>query len=218
MRSRLLPSLLLCAAACSGSSLPPPTVVSIGPAERPASSSGPLTVTIDAVLPTTVDYAAGTAAVDDRLTLKIGSTPFGPSRWTDGGVVTAFLGSVLVDDLYDVTVELGDGRRATVPGAFRVTTGDWPSSYAIDPIPAETEGVPFGVTIRAHGTTDGGYGGTVYLQVVPNARVTPQISGAFVDGVRVETISVDVDDRGMHQLLVYDLVNNVGVSLPFDVR
>ena len=81
--------------ACNGSTLPPPGIVSVNPAERPASSSGPVTITVDAVLPTRVDYGASAVTVDDRLTLKIGPRTFGPPVWTDGGVVTEFFPSVL---------------------------------------------------------------------------------------------------------------------------
>ncbi|HVP60039.1 MAG TPA: hypothetical protein VMT11_05750 [Myxococcaceae bacterium] len=206
----------LCLSACSGATLPPPTVVSVSPPERPASSSGPVTVTLDAVLPTLVDHGAGTATVDDRLTLKIGPRPFGSSRWTDAGVVTDFLPSVLPEGTYDVTVALGDGRLTTAADAFRVTAGDWPVGYTLDTIGDQTSSVPFGVTIRARGAPDGGYGGTVNLSV-PGARVSPDITGAFVDGVRVEVITVTVDNPGLYHLDVSDLAGRTGRSLNFAV-
>lgn len=208
---------LVLAVACNGSTLPPPTVVSVNPAVRPASSSGPVTITVDAVLPTQVDYGASAATVDDRLTLKIGPRTFGPPVWTDAGVVTDFLPSVLDQGHYDVTVTLGDGRFATAPGAFQVTAGDWPVGYTVDTIPSQTSGVPFGVTIRARGAPDGGYGGTVNLSV-PGAVVTPAVSGPFVAGVLVQVITVTVDTPGQFQLVVTDLASHFGTSLPFHVR
>ena len=210
----LLTALLL--AGCSGATLPPPTVVSVSPAERPASTSGPVTVTLDAVLPTRADHGTNTVTVDDRLTLTIGPRPFGPSRWADAGVITDFLPSVLPDGSYDVTVELGDGRRATATAALRVTPGDWPVGYTIDMIGDQTSGVPFGVTVRARGAPDGGYGGTVYLSV-PGATVSPAISGPFSGGVRVEVITVTVDGAGMYHLDVSDLAGRTGRSLNFRV-
>ncbi|HUM13068.1 MAG TPA: hypothetical protein VLT82_19115 [Myxococcaceae bacterium] len=206
----------LCLAGCSGATLPPPKVVSVDPPGRPASSSGPVTVTLDAVLPTLADHGAGTATVDDRLTLKIGPRPFGPSHWTDAGVVTDFLPSVLPDGSYDVTVELGDGRVAMATDAFRVTPGDWPVGYTVDTIGDQTSGVPFGVTIRARGASDGGYGGTVNLSV-PGAAVSPSLTGGFVDGVRVEVITVTVDNPGLYHLDVSDLAGRPGRSLNFFV-
>lgn len=204
-------------AACSGDTLPPPTVVSVSPADRPASSSGPVTVTLDAVLPTLVDYGASAATVDERLTLKIGPRSFGPRVWTDAGVVTDFLPSVLPEGRYDVTVQLGDGRSATAASAFHVTAGAWPVGYTIDTIPSQNSGVPFGVTIRAQGAPDGGYGGTVSLSVA-GARVAPVTSGPFVAGVLVQVITVTADEPGNFQLVVSDLAGHSGTSLPFRVR
>ena len=215
--SRLRPLLVgLWVAGCSGATLSPPTVVSVTPSERPASSSGPVTVTLDAVLPTLADHGAETASVDDRLTLKIGPRPFGPSRWTDAGVITDFLPAVLAPGSYDVTVELGDGRLTTATDAFQVTAGDWPVGYTIDMIGDQTSNRPFGVTIRARGAPDGGYGGTVNLSV-PGAAVAPTISGPFSAGVRVEVITVTTQSPGNYHLEVSDLAGRTGRSLDFHV-
>jgi hypothetical protein len=92
---------------CSSGELPPPNIVSVEPSTRAASASGQVTVVLDAVLPTFADYGANSATVDDRMTLRIGSRIFGPAHWTDGGVITDFLPSVLPDGQYDVSVELG---------------------------------------------------------------------------------------------------------------
>lgn len=216
MRPVALPVLVLSLVGCTGATLPPPTVVSVSPPERPASSAGPVTVTLDAILPTLVDHGAGTAMVDDRLTLKIGPHALGTGHWADAGVVTDFLASILPQGSYDVTVQLGDGREAIAADAFRVTPGDWPVGYTVDTIPNQTSGVPFAVTIRARGAPDGGYGGTVNLSV-PGAQVSPGITGAFDGGVRVEVITVS-GDAGDYQLLVQDLVGHLGMSLPFHVR
>ena len=78
---------------------------------------------------------------------------------------------------------------------FRITPGDWPVGYTIDMIGDQTSGIPFGVTLRARGAPDGGYGGTVNLSV-PGATVSPAISGPFSAGVRVEVITVTVDGPG----------------------
>jgi len=221
------PLLLTVLTACSGGSLPVPTVVSVDPSTRKASSSGPVTITLDAVLPTSVDYGSGTATVDDRLTLKIGAQTFGPSRWTDAGVVTDFLPSILQPGDYDVTVTLGDGRFATATDAFRVTPGDWPTGYTFDTIPSpQSSGVPFEVTITAQGAPDGGYGGTVYLSAftAPGsanqspAPISPTVSGPFDGGVRTETVTVTVDHADQYQIQVFDLAGHRGTSLPFTIR
>jgi hypothetical protein len=178
-----------------------------------------VTVTIDAVLPTLVDYGTGAATVDDGVSVKIGPRTFGPSRWVDAGVVTEFLPSVLPEGSYDVTVQLGDGRLTTARDAFRVTAGDWPTGYIIDTIPTQRSGVPFGVTISAQGA-DGGYSGTVNLAISPpGAQVSPTISGPFGAGRRVEVITVTLDGGpGDFSLVVSDLVSHSGTSLPFHVR
>lgn len=214
--SCLRPLALLLLAGCSGATLPPPTIVSVSPAERPASSSGEVTVTVDAILPTLADHGANTVTVDDRLTMTIGPRPFGPSRWADAGVISDFVASVLPEGTYDVTVELGDGRLATATGALHVTTGDWPVGYTVGMIGDQTSGVPFGVTLRAQGGTDGGYIGTVNL-AVPGATVSPSVSGPFSAGLRVETVTVTVDQPGKYHLDVSDLGGRTGRSLDFHV-
>jgi hypothetical protein len=217
--SRLLPLFLLAlaVAACNGATLPPPTVASVSPSDRAASSSGPVTVTVDAVLPTVADHGTQTVTVDDRLTMKIGPRPFGPSHWADAGIIADFLPSVLPEGTYDITVELGDGRLATATGAFRVTQGFWPIGYTIDMIGGQTSGVPFGVTMRAQGAPDAGYGGTVFLSV-NGATVSPTISGPFNAGVRVEVITVTVSNPGTYRLDVSDLAGRTGHSVSFQVR
>jgi hypothetical protein len=218
--SRLLPIVLALAGAlvaCNGATLPPPTVVSVSPPDRPASSSGPVTVTVDAVLPTLADHGAQTVTIDDRLTMKIGPRSFGPAHWADAGVISDFLPSVLPEGTYDITVELGDGRLSTATGAFRVTQGFWPIGYTIDMIGGQTSGVPFGVTMRAQGAPDGGYGGTVNLAVA-GATVSPTISGPFNAGVRVEVITVTVNNPGQYRLDISDLAGRVGHSVFFQVR
>lgn len=218
--SRPLPLwlLALALAACNGAALSPPAVVSVSPPDRAASSSGPVTVTVDAVLPTVADHGAQTVTVDDRLTMKIGPRPFGPSHWADGGVIADFLPSVLPEGTYDITVELGDGRLATASGAFRVTQGFWPIGYTIDMIGGQTSGVPFGITMRAQGAPDGGYAGTVFLSVNGGATLSPSISGPFNAGVRVEVITVTVDNPGSYRLDVWDLAGRTGRSVNFQVR
>jgi hypothetical protein len=208
-------SLLALLVACSGATLPDPTIRSVDPTQRAASGSGPVTVSVDAVLPTVVDYGAESAIVDDRLSLRIGPRAFGPDRWVDGGVVTDFLPSLLPEGTYDVTVQLGDGRTATASNAFTVTLGSWPTGYTVDSIPAEKSGVAFGVTLRAVGPNSPSFVGTVNLEV-PGATVTPTVSGPFEAGVRVETITVT--GHGMRQLLITDLASHTGVSAPFMVR
>jgi hypothetical protein len=208
----LLPALLV---ACSGGTLPAPTILSVEPSQRAASGSGPVTVSIDAVLPTAVDYGAESAAVDQRLSMNIGPRGFGPDRWVDGGVVTDFLPSTLPEGTYDVTVQLGDGRTATASNAFTVTPGSWPTGYTVDAIPSETSGVAFGVTLRAKGPNAPSFAGTVNLEV-PGATLAPTVSGPFEAGVRVETITVT--GHGMHQLLITDLASHTGVSAPFLIR
>ena len=207
----------LCIAGCGGATLPPPSVVSVSPAARPASTSGPVTLTLDAVLPTFADHGSSTATVDDRMTVKIGPRTFGPSRWADAGVITDFLPSVLPEGSYDVTLVLGDGRLAMATDAFRVSAGTWPVGYTIDTIPEQTSGSPFGVTLRAQGGQDGGYIGTVNF-AVPGASVTPTISGPFEAGLRVEVITVTVPRPGNYHLDVSDLGGRTGRSLDFRVN
>ena len=216
----LAPALvLLVVAGCSGASLPAPTIVSVEPSQRPASSSGPVTVTLDAILPTVVDYGAGSATVDDVLSLKIGGRVFGPPRWVDAGVVTDFLPTVLPEGRYDVTVQLGDGRLAIATDAFHVTPGDWPIGYIISTIPSQTSGIPFGVNVTAKGAPDGGYGGTVNLAVTPGAHVSPTISGPFIAGTLNQVITVTVDNPPDDvSLTVTDLDGHFGTSLSFRVR
>jgi hypothetical protein len=214
LASRIL--VTLCLAGCSGATLPPPGVVSVDPADRPASSAGPVTVMLDAVLPTLADHGAGTVTVDDRLTMKIGPRPFGPSHWTDAGVVTDFLPSVLPEGSYDVTVELGDGRLATATSAFRVTRGDWPVGYTVDTIGDQTNGVPFGVTIRARGAPDGGRRDGEPLG--PRRFRRPRHHRGLHRWGPGGDDHRDRGRRGIYHLEVSDLAGRTGRSLNFFVR
>ena len=220
MSPRLVPAaVVLGLFACDGATPPPPRILSVAPAQRPASSAGPVTVTLDAVLPTAVDFGSGTATVDDTLAVQIGPRPFGPGHWADAGVVTDFLASTLPEGTYDVRVQLGDGRQATASGAFKVTAGDFPTGYTLSTIPTQTSGVPFAVTITAQGARDGGYGGTVNLGLTtPRGTLAPGISGAFDAGVRTEMVTVTTDREDEYQIRVQDLVGHFGISLPFHVR
>ncbi|HEY1333188.1 MAG TPA: hypothetical protein VGF31_02955, partial [Myxococcaceae bacterium] len=135
----------------------------------------------------------------------------------DAGVISDFVASVLPEGTYDVTVELGDGRLSTATGAFHVTTGEWPVGFTIGMIGDQTSGVPFGVTLRAQGGTDGGYIGTVTLSVPSGATISPSISGPFSAGLRVETVTVTVDHPGNYHIDVSDLGGRTGRSLDFHV-
>lgn len=205
---------------CGPNTLPDPTLMAISPAQMAASDAVTAQLTVEAVLPFHVSLGKSTATADPSITVQIGAITPQPARLDAHGNADVFIPSVLPPGSYDVTVTLADGRSDTLAGGFTVTAGSWPASYAFDTIDPQTSGQPFTITLRAQGPAASTFHGTVALNAV-GGSISPSQSGPFVNGVRVETVTVTASTQNTNGdvvLTARDLGGHVGLSNVFKVH
>lgn len=200
---------------CGDQPLPPVSIVSVFPAGMIASQPTRVSVQVQAELAVQVDFAQGAVTADTRMQVLIGPVQVGAATYPVGGLVQGTLPTILPAGTYDATVTMGDGRAAVSRGAFIVDAGTWPSAYAIDPIGAQRTNLPFSVTLRALGAQASGFGGNVLLGLIGDGTETPDVSGVFSAGVRVEMVTVD--GTGEFILTASDIAGGNGQSAPFTV-
>lgn len=206
---------LLVLLGCGDQPLPPVSIVSVVPTGMIASQPTPVSVQVQAELAVQVDFAQGAVSADTRMQVLIGPVEIGSGTYPAGGLVQGTLPTILPAGTYDATVTMGDGRAAVSRGAFTVDAGIWPFSYAIDPIGAQRSNVPFPVTLRALGPRASGFEGNVLLGLIGDGTETPDVSGAFSAGVRVEVVTVA--GTGEFTLTASDIAGGNGQSAPFTV-
>jgi hypothetical protein len=208
-------ALSLALAGCGGA-LPDPTVTSLSPAEMSATVGTEVTIGLEGVMPLFVDHGSGVARVEDEVEVSFGSVPIGLARWTQERV-TLTVPTLLIPGVYDVIVTLADDRRASLPGAFTVTPGEWPTGYTVDSIDDQRTGVPFDIVIRAQGPAAATFGGNVLLSV-NKGNFTPDRTGAFIAGVRTETVTF-LDAPGSGVVMAVTDLNGTSVNAsPFRVE
>lgn len=215
MRRAALASFLVLFTGCSD--WPEPVIRSITPAQMVASQTTAVEVRADLPLPTTVDYADGTASVDAAAVLRIGRQELGSGVYPKDGVFTVEVPTVFEPGSYDVTITLEDGRQAILPQGFTVSEGAWPEGYTIDPVGPQRRLVPFDVTIRATGANAASFRGNVRLEVPAGASVGPALSGQFVDGVLTQQVVINTT-RAEELLIVTDVAGNRSTSNTFQVQ
>jgi hypothetical protein len=214
-----LAALGVAAAGCGEEQLPAPKILAVEPSGMVASDSLTATLTLDMVLPFTVDYPGGRGAADAQVGILFGGLSLPSPRYDGQGVVSVFVPSMFQPSSYDVTVQLGDGRFATLPGGFTVQTGFWPLGYVFDPIGDQRSGVAFAVTVRAFG---GGYyntfKGTVSVTGT-NASISPEQTGSFDKGVftGVVVATLSGDTAKSVTLTARDAAGTSGTSSPFQL-
>lgn len=205
---------------CGESTPPKPRVLSIEPNTMSSSGSVTVLITVDAVLPFTVDYDTGTVTVIRSLLASVGNTTVGNQRYENDGMLPALVPSRLQQGSHNVSVTLSDGRGDTLVDAFTVTPGNWPASgFIIDPIAnPQRAGVPFALTIRAQGAFSATFGGTVDY-FIKDVSGTPSIAGPFVNGVWSEGIVIASPTRGIPtHITATDLLGRIAVSNDFVVN
>ncbi|MFL5319902.1 MAG: hypothetical protein ACJ790_09605 [Myxococcaceae bacterium] len=199
-----------------GGAVPPPKIVSVDPAESPASAVVQVRVKLEALLPSSVNYDKSTATAATAATIFVGDTNVGDSNVDPTGTVSALVPSILTPGTYDVRVLLSDGRSATAPQAFTVTPGVWPQSYTIDPIPDVTSGAAFPITVRAVGGAGTTFSGNVMLSV-SKAAIRPTVSTSFVSGVLNQSVTLTAKNSNV-TITVRDSNGATGTSNTFHVQ
>jgi hypothetical protein len=200
---------------------PDPTVISIDPSSMTSSDTARATITVEAVLPFTVDYGTGEVTVFRSLLTSVGSVVVGGGNYENGGMLSAFIPSRLQPGRHDVAVTLSDGRVGILPEAFTVTPGAWPvGGFTIDTIPdPQAAGEPFVLTIRAQGAFSATFHGTVDY-FVKDYSTYPVIAGPFTNGVWTQNVVLSSRTRGNESthVTVTDLMGRIAVSNNFKVE
>jgi hypothetical protein len=205
--------MLLCLG-CSDA-LPPVSIASVTPTGMVASQPTQVSVQVDAVLGFQVDYGQSSVSADSRMQVLVGRVELGTGNYPPDGLVRGVVPTVLPAGTYNVTVQMGDGRAATLRNAFTVDGGSWPAAYSIDPISDQHANVTFSVTLRAVGPQASRFAGNVLLSLLGDGTVTPNISGAFSSGVLTENVTIT--GTGEFTLLASDINDGNGQSAPFTV-
>jgi hypothetical protein len=228
--------LTLFVCACEPAVLPAPSILSVEPEKVAAGSPAVLSVRMSAVLPLMVDYQE--QAVDPAglaMTVTVGGDPADIAFVEQDGTLLIRVPEGLAVGGHDVRVVLADGRQALLERAFSVvpapTTTDNPqepdpllengivkgglTGFQIDPIGEQVRNTPFKITVRAVGPEAKAYGRAVTLRA-SKGQVMSVTQGAFVDGVRVDEITLS--HPGRISLLVEDSLGNRGLSNSFPVR
>jgi hypothetical protein len=215
MRRSTLALFALLLAACN-QQLPPVSVASVAPQTMVPSQPTQVSVQVDAELAFQVDYGPQTLTPDTVMVVNVGPLQLGSGTYPAGGLVVGTLPTVIPSGTYDVTVAMGDGRKAVSANAFTVLDGgSWPSAYVIGPIGDQRSGVAFPVTLRAVGPGATSFAGNVLLGVVGDGTVAPLISGAFAAGVCMEKVTIT--GTGEFTLSASDIAGHDGQSSPFTV-
>lgn len=214
MKRLLLAALI--ATGCGEEALPAPQVVSISPDSALASNATAVSVKVDGVLPTSVNYDQTADTVDPRVSLLVGTLAVGTGSWEPGGTLNAVVPSLLAPGAYDVQVSFADGRTGVLSQAFKVARGNWPTSYTVSPIAAQHAGVPFTVELEAQGPNGATFEGNVTLQTSAGGLISPSLSAPFSHGRLSQTVTLPSAAAGV-VLMVADLEGHIGRSKAFDV-
>ncbi|MGA9526395.1 MAG: hypothetical protein WBV82_33395 [Myxococcaceae bacterium] len=215
-RRDLLPLVSFALALGCGQSLPQPVVRAVEPASFEEGQAPLLRVEIDAVLPFSVDYGEDTASVGSALTVSVGEQPLALTGPLADGAVTGVPPFALSQGAHDVTVSLADGRRGTLVGGLKVVPGRFPEAFVFDTIPEQKRGQPFDITLRGEGGRAAEFSGVVRLSV-SKGTISPEVTGAFVNGVRTERVSVEAPASEI-VITVEDAAEHTGTSNMFRVR
>jgi hypothetical protein len=203
--------------ACAPAALPPPKIISIAPSEMVACEGASVSVDVEVVLPTHVDYGHSEASVNPDIALRIGAIPVGSGKYVPGGLLNAAIPPVFAPGEYDVGLRVSDGRpEAILAGGFSVKPTSYPDGYTIDFIPDQIQSEPFAITIRAQGGNASAFNCTVAISS-SRGPLSPTVSGRFQNGMRTEWITIDTP-RTSVVITVRDDVGRSGSSNPFRVN
>ncbi len=211
-----LASILALAAGCGSASLPDPKILSIIPANMVACEGTTVTVSVEAVLPTHLDYNKSEATAVPDLNLRIGPISIG-YQYAPGGILTGAVPPLLAPGPYDVGLQFWDGRpEAVLAQGFTVTPSPSPAGYSIDFIPDQMRNVPFPISISAQGPNAPLFECSVGLSASVGT-ITPVATGRFQRGLRTQLVTLSTASPSMVIIMVMDGRGNRGSSNQFRV-
>jgi hypothetical protein len=198
----------------------------VTPAQGPSSAATSVVISgvgFDAAVKT--DYTGSGSAVQATFVARLqpwdGSAPadLGSVAFTQARTLTAIVPAGLAPGRYDLAVTDPSGRTGTLPDAFEVTS-DAASAvgFRIANVPAESAGVPFGVSVAAvdaAGRVVSGYTGSVSLADA-SGTAAPSSAGPFVLGRATPLVAIAVP-HAANVLTVSDGSGRTGASNAFDV-
>ena len=121
MALRILLGLLMLGLAGCGGDPATPRVVDVAPSVVRANVATGITIRLDGVLPSFVDYGSGTVTSESEVTVFANEMQIARTRVSASGTLSAMLPANLKPATYDVIVELSDGRRAVGAGLVTVS-------------------------------------------------------------------------------------------------
>lgn len=110
---------MVLAASCGGT-LPLPRIANVSPSQVRANVATGIKIRLEGVLPTRVDYGAGTASSESEVTVFVDERQIAKARVDSAGNVNATLPANLPPKVYDLIITLADGRQALSGGALTV--------------------------------------------------------------------------------------------------
>jgi hypothetical protein len=199
-----------------GTGLPDPVVRSVAPSTIQQGDTPLVRVEFDAVRQAWANFGREAGGVNTGIVIRIGGEPFFSSEAFNDDLASAPAPSGLKPGSYDVTVQLADGRQGTLPAGLTVTSKAVPTGFTIDPIGNQIRGQPFQITLHAEGGDASGYSGTVQLRV-NKGTISPQSSGAFFAGSRVEWVTLNSAGKGQF-ITIDDGAGHQASSNTFEVN
>lgn len=117
---RVLVLIALSSCCACGGTLPTPRIAEVSPSQVRANVATPITIRLDGVLPTRMDYVGNTVSADNEVTVFINDLQIAKTRMDSSRTLQATLPANLEPKSYDLIVTFGDGRQALSGGAITV--------------------------------------------------------------------------------------------------
>jgi hypothetical protein len=178
-----------------------------------------LTIELEAVFPTRLDYEKSAASVDLGAKVQIGHVALSEVQLVRGSptvLLSATVPPSLPPGQYDLSVKFNDDRpEAILANAFSVAPTLYPDSFLLDPIRDQTRGIPFLISVRAQGPNASRFNCTVTLSS-NHGHLAPTLSDSFQRGIRLQQVMIDAAHPRM-QIRVEDDQGHFGLSNPFIV-
>ncbi|HSN90402.1 MAG TPA: hypothetical protein VLS93_04170, partial [Anaeromyxobacteraceae bacterium] len=212
------------ALACGDSAQPAPRPRSVSPAQGPEGAAVAIRIEGDGLAPHVItDYGDGSGSrVDPRFRAWLGPSRLREVTPSGDGALLATVPEDLPPGAYDLAIEDPDGRRGTLPAAYRVVAATdavaLVAAFTFAPVGPQEARAPFSVTVTAvdsAGQVVTGFSGTVAIADRTGALVPASI-GPFAWGVWTGPVEVRAP-IGADALTATDALGHTGRSNDFAV-